>query len=41
MLIYISYMGDMGVLYAIARGQIKPDTTDKIDLTDENNFRKT
>jgi hypothetical protein len=38
MLIYISYKGDMGVLYAIETSKIGPDTPEKIDLTDESNY---
>jgi hypothetical protein len=38
--LYILYEGDMRVLYAIARGQIRPDTLEKIDLTDESDFRQ-
>jgi hypothetical protein len=38
MLTYISYRGDMGVLYVIARDQIRPDVLEKFVWTDESDF---
>jgi hypothetical protein len=43
MLIHISYRRDIGVLvfYAIAKAQIGLNSPEKIDFTDESDFRQT